>query len=279
MNLTEPPSQPVTRIQPSRGWASLGLHDLLEYRELLGFLASREIKRRYRQMALGPLWLLLVPVANVLVFSLVSGMAGLSSAGLPRPVFILAGVLSWQMFAEATRKSSTSLVNSLDLISKVYFPRIIVPLANLFIGAIDFGVALLVLAAMLLIYGVMPTPAVALLALFVLLALASALVAGLWLGALAVRFRDVGYGIGYVLQVAFFLSPVFYSSSLVSERWRPLYMLNPMAHVIEGFRWTLGAEGYAPGMMLPVSAGLVLLLLVGGAYVFRRMERTVVDYL
>ena len=268
----------VTQIRATRGWTRLGLRDLWEYRELLYFLAWREIKSRYRQMALGPLWLVLVPLANMLVFTFVMRVANIDTKGVPRPLFVLAGILPWQFFAEATRKSSTSLVNNLPVITKVYFPRLLVPLSTVVVGTVDFVVAFLLMIVLMLAYGVAPTVGILSLPAFLALAVATALAVGLWLAAIAVKFRDVGYGITYLLLLWMFLSPVFYPSSLVGGRFYVLYRLNPLVHVIEGFRWGLFGVGHAPGSLAAISTGLVLFLLITGAWVFRRTERTIVDF-
>ena len=276
--MSTPSTQLVTRIRPTRGWTRLGLGEVWEYRELLYFLIWREIRARYRQMALGPLWIVLVPLANMLVFAFFMRVAKIPSDNIPAPLFVLAGLLPWQLFAEATRRSSTSLVTNLPVITKVYFPRLLVPLSAAFVGAVDFCIALLVLLALMLAYGVAPGPMIAVLPLYLVLTLATALAVGLWLAAVAVKFRDVNYGIGYILLLWMFASPVFYPARLVSPPWRHLYELNPMVHVIEGFRWAIFGSGQAPSPMLAVSAGLVLVFLVAGAWVFRRTDRAIVDY-
>lgn len=277
--MTDIAPTPVTRIRPSRGWSAIGIGDLWEYRELLYFLIWREIKGRYRQMALGPVWILLIPLVQMTIFAVVSHFAGIGSDELPRTVFIYSALLPWQLFAEATRKSTTSLVSNLGVISKVYFPRLLVPLAAACAGVVDFAVAFFVLIVLMLVYGLTPTVAVLTLPLFVLLAVGAALAIGLWLAALAVKFRDVGYGVNYVVQALFFLCPVFYSAKIIPERYRWVYRLNPMTNVIEGFRWALFGRGIAPDMMAWISVALVAAFLVSGAYVFRRTERTVVDYI
>jgi len=276
--LSQVSADAVTQIRATRGWTRLGLRDLWEYRELLYFLAWREIKSRYRQMALGPLWLVLVPLANMLVFTFVMRVANIDTKGVPRPLFVLAGILPWQFFAEATRKSSTSLVNNLPVITKVYFPRLLVPLSTVVVGTVDFVVAFLLMIVLMLAYGVAPTVGILSLPAFLALAVATALAVGLWLAAIAVKFRDVGYGITYLLLLWMFLSPVFYPSSLVGGRFYVLYRLNPLVHVIEGFRWGLFGVGHAPGSLAAISTGLVLFLLITGAWVFRRTERTIVDF-
>jgi len=268
----------LTLIRRSKGWAPLGLRDLWEYRELLHFLIWREIRSRYRQMALGPLWVLIIPLANMLIFTLISGAAGISTSGAPRPVFVYTGLVIWQLFSESARKSATSLVTQLPVISKVYFPRLLVPLSASLVGVADFIVALAALVALMLLYGVAPGAAVLALPLFAGLALASALGVGLWLAAVAVRFRDVAYGVNFLLQAWFFCSPVFYPAAIIQGPWRPLYLLNPMTHAIEGFRWCLGCGGQPPGPGLALACAGAAVLVFSGAWIFRRTERTVVDY-
>jgi len=272
------PTTHVTLIRPSKGWASLGLRDLWEYRELLHFLIWREIKSRYRQMALGPLWVLIIPLVNMLIFTLVGGAAGIPTGGAPRPVFVYSGLVLWQLFAEAARKAATSLVTQLPVITKVYFPRLLVPLSASLVGVADFVVALAALVALMAFYGVAPGAPVLALPVCAGLALASALGVGLWLAAVAVRFRDVAYGVNFLLQAWFFCSPVFYPASIIQGPWRPFYLLNPMTHAIEGFRWSLGLGGQAPGPGLALACAGALVLILTGAWVFRRAERTVVDY-
>ena len=266
-------------IRPARGWRSLGLRDLWEYRELLYFLCWREVKSRYRQMALGPLWILLMPLANMLIFSLIFGTwANLPSDDLPYPIFYYAALLPWQLFAASARGSATSLVANLGLISKVYFPRLIIPISTAAVGVLDFAISFLILIGMMAYYGIAPSIGVLLLPAYLLLALAAALAVGLWLAALAVKFRDVGYGVNFLVQFWMFATVIF-PSAQVPGRWQLLYRLNPMQTVIEGFRWSLLGRGHAPDAIQAVTAGAVALLLITGAYVFRRTERTVVDIL
>ena len=268
----------VVEIGPRRGWASLGLAEVWEFRELLYFLIWREVKGRYRQMALGPLWIILKPFVTMVVMSVVFGrVAKLPSEGLPYPLFNYSGLLPWTLFAVATGKSATSLVTNLNVISKVYFPRLVVPTAAVCSGLVDFCMSFLILLAMVFYYGQVPSANIVFLPGFVLLALATALALGLCLATLAVKFRDVGYGVEHALQVLIYLTPVVYPSSLLSEPWRTLYLLNPMAVVIEGFRWSLLGVGQPPTpSMLVVCLGVLAMLFLG-AHLFRRTERTVVD--
>jgi len=270
---------PTIAIQPARGWQALGLRDVWQYRELLYFLCWREIKSRYRQMALGPLWILLMPLANMVIFSVIFGTwAQLPNEGLPYPLFYYAALLPWQLFSVSARSSATSLVSNLGLISKVYFPRLIIPISTAVIGLLDFAMSFTLLLGMMVWYRIVPPPTAVFFPAYLLLAMAAALAVGLWLAALAVKFRDVGYGVGYLLQFWMFATVIF-PSAQVPEHWRLLYRLNPMQTVVEGFRWTLLGRGHAPDVVHGVTAILVLLALVSGAYVFRRTERTVVDIL
>ncbi|MFH1033283.1 MAG: ABC transporter permease [Pseudomonadota bacterium] len=265
-------------ISPRRGWSSLGLAEVWEFRELLFFLIWREVKGRYRQMALGPLWIILKPLVTMVILSVIFGrVAKMPSDGLPYPLFTYSGLLPWTLFAVATGKATTSLVTNLNVISKVYFPRLVVPIAAAASGLVDFFMSFLILLGMVFFYGLTPSPNIIYLPAFLLLGLATALALGLCLATLAVKFRDVGYGVEHMLQVMIYLTPVVYPSSMLSGTWRTLYLLNPMAVVIEGFRWSLLGHGQPPGLAtLGVAAGVLVLLLVG-AMLFRRSERTVVD--
>lgn len=265
-------------IRPSRGWVPLKLADLWEYRELLYFLIWRDVKVRYKQTVLGAAWAIIQPFFTMVVFSVVFGrLAKIPSDGLPYPVFAYCALLPWQLFAHALTESGNSLVASQNLITKVYFPRLVIPLAAVLAGLVDFAIAFLVLLAMMAYYGIAPTAAVATLPLFLLLALTTALGVGLWLSALNVQYRDVRYTIPFLTQFWLFATPVAYPASLVPEPWRAVLGLNPMAGVVEGFRWALLGTAHAPGSMLTVSVVVVLALLVGGLYYFRRMEKTFAD--
>jgi lipopolysaccharide transport system permease protein len=279
--LAAPPGDPGGRIiviRPATGWAPLRLRELWEYRELLYFLTWRDIKVRYKQTALGAAWAIIQPFFTMVVFSVFFGrLARLPSEGVPYPVFTYCALVPWTYFATALTQSSNSLVDHARLITKVYFPRLLVPAAAVIAGLVDLAIAFVVLVGMLLWYGVSPGPAVLLLPLLALLATLTALAVGLWLSALNVQYRDVKYTIPFLVQVWLFVTPVAYSSTLVPERWRPLYALNPMTGVVEGFRWALLGHRTAPGPMLLVSTASVLLLLVGGLFYFRRMEQRFAD--
>ncbi len=269
---------PTLIIRPSQGWVSLRLKELWEYRELLYFLTWRDIKVRYKQTALGAAWAIIQPFFAMVVFSVFFGrLAKIPSDGLPYPIFVYCALLPWQLFAHALTESSNSLVANERLITKVYFPRLVVPLSTVLAGLLDFAIAFLVLIGMLGYYGIVPTVAVFTLPLFLLLAVMTALGVGLWLSALNVQYRDVRYTIPFLTQFWLFATPVAYPSSLVPEPWRALYGLNPMAGVVEGFRWALLGTSQGPGMLLVVSVVVVIGLLAGGLFYFRRMEKTFAD--
>ncbi len=268
----------VLRVQPSRGWVSLKLGELWAYRELLYFLVWRDIKVRYKQTALGALWAVIQPFFTMVVFSLFFGrLAGVKSDNVPYPIFAYAALVPWTFFANGLSESSNSLVGSANLIKKVYFPRLAVPAAAVLAGLVDFAVAFTVLVGMMLYYGVALTANALWLPVFLLLALATALGAGLWLSALNVQFRDVRYVVPFAVQFWLFATPIAYPSSLLPEPWRTVYGLNPMAGVVEGFRWALLGTETRPGAMATLSALAALLLLAGGAFYFRRMEKTFAD--
>lgn len=276
-NLPDPPI-PVTVIRPSRGWVSLKLHDLWEYRELLFFLAWRDVSVRYKQTVLGAAWAIIQPFFTMIVFSIFFGrLAQIPSDGVPYPVFSYTALLPWQYFATAMANSSNSLVGSANLLSKVYFPRLIIPMASILPAVVDFALAFVVLLGMMLFYGIVPTWNVVWLPLFLLLALVTALGVGLWLSAMNVEYRDIRYTVPFITQFWMFASPVVYASSMVPEQWRWLYAINPMVGVIEGFRWALLGTDTAPGPMIAVSTVAALALLVSGAFYFRRMEKTFAD--
>jgi len=270
----------VTRIEPDRGWSFVNLKELWAYQDLIYLLVWREIKGRYRQMALGPLWIVIQPLMSIVVFSLVFGrLAQIPSEGVPYPIFAYTALLPWQLFSTAVSKSASSLVANMNIISKVYFPRMVVPIASVFTGVVDFGMSFGILLGMMLFFGTSPTLAVVLLPLYLLLAIAVALGVGLWLASLSVRFRDVSFAITYLVQLWFYATPVVYPSSLVPDRWLLLYRLNPMTEVIDGFRWALLSRGHAPDSVTVFVVLEVLVLLISGAIVFRRTEGSIVDLL
>jgi lipopolysaccharide transport system permease protein len=269
---------PVTRVTPPAGLARLELSELVEYRELIAFLIWRDIKVRYKQTTLGVLWAWLQPVLTMIVFTVVFGrLARLPSDGLPYPIFTLAALLPWQLFSSAVSGSANSLVGSGSLITKVYFPRLIVPLSSVLATLVDFAVSFVVLLVLMAYYRIAPTGHVLYLPLFIVLALAASFAAGLWCSALNVRYRDVQYVLPFVLQVWLFVSPVGYSASLVkSPLARVAFGLNPMTGVIQGFRWSLlGAA--PPGWLTLPSVVIVGALLVSGLLFFKRMEQSFAD--
>lgn len=269
---------PVVFLRPSGRFTRLNLRDLWEYRDLLYFLVWRDIKVRYKQTALGAAWAILQPVLTMVAFSIFFGrLAKVPSDGIPYPVFVYAALLPWTLFAYSMTEASNSLVGSQNLITKVYFPRLVIPLAAVLGGLVDFAISFAVLILLMIFYGIRPTLAILTIPLFILLVVATALGVGLWLAALNVRYRDVRYTIPFLTQFWLYLTPVAYPSSLISARWRTLYGLNPMAGVVEGFRWALLGKKEAPGPMLAVSAVVVVALLIGGLYYFRRLESTFAD--
>jgi lipopolysaccharide transport system permease protein len=269
---------PVLRIEPSTGWVSLKLHELWEYRELLYFLIWRDVKVRYKQTLLGAAWAIIQPVCTMVVFSLFFGrLANVPSDGIPYPVFSYTALIPWTFFANGLSKASNSLVHSANLIKKVYFPRLAVPIASVLGCIVDLVISFTVLVGMLLYYGIVPTVHVLWLPLFLLLALVTCLGVALWLSALHVQFHDVQYVVPFLTQLWLFLTPIAYPSTLLSAPWRTLYGINPMVGVVEGFRWALLGTDTAPGPIITVSTLVALVLLVSGGLYFRRMERTFAD--
>jgi lipopolysaccharide transport system permease protein len=269
---------PTIRIAPSHGWVSLKLHELVEYRELLYFLVWRDVKVRYKQTALGAAWAIIQPFFTMVVFSLFFGkLAAVPSDGIPYPIFSYAALVPWTFFATGLTQASNSLVGSANLLRKVYFPRLTIPIATVLSGVVDFALAFLVLLGMMAFYGLAPTMNVLWLPFFLLLALVTALGVGLWLSAMNVQFRDVRYVVPFLTQFWLFVTPVAYPSSLLAEPWRTLYALNPMVGVVEGFRWALLDTDTQPGAMIVASSVTAVVLLVSGAFYFRRMERTFAD--
>ena len=268
----------VIVIEPSPGWIRLNLPELLQYRELVFFLAWRDVKVRYRQTVLGALWAILQPVVTMLVFSLFFGrLAKVPSDGVPYPIFSYAALVPWTLFATGLTQASNSLVSGANLLRKVYFPRLVMPIASVLVGVVDFLLAFMVLLGMMFFYGFVPTIAVLSIPLFFLLTVTTSLGAGLWLAAFNVRFRDVRYVIPFLVEIWLLATPIAYPSSLLSESWRTVYALNPLVGVVEGFRWALLGTDTAPGPMILVSSAAALVLLGSGLFVFRRMERNLAD--
>lgn len=273
-----PVSSIVTRIEPPRGLFHLRLAELWAYRELLYFFVWRDVKVRYKQTAVGVLWVILQPLLTMAVFTLFFGrLAKLPSEGLPYPVFYFAALVPWMYFNYALANATNVVVENQRMITKVFFPRLVLPLSSVLSGLVDFAIGFTVLIGVTLYYGIRPSPSDLLLPLFLLLAVFTALGVGLWLSALNALYRDVKYVIPFLLQFWMFASPVAYPSSLVPARWRWLYGLNPMTGVIDGFRWALTGHGHAPAASLYVSVAAVLLILFGGLVFFQRMEGTVAD--
>jgi lipopolysaccharide transport system permease protein len=269
---------PVTRVKTPGRWPRLRLKELWEYRDLLYFLAWRDIKVRYKQTVLGAAWAILQPALATIVFSIFFGkLAKVSSDEVPYPVFVYTALLPWQLFAFCLTESANCLVGSQNLIKKVYFPRLVIPFSTVLAGLVDFGVSFLVLIVLLLFYRIPVTASIVVLPLLLLFVIAAALSVGLWLSALNVKFRDVRYTLPFLTQIWMFATPVVYSSKLVPPQWRALYGLNPMAGVVEGFRWALLGSRTEIGLQVWVSVGVVLLLLSGGTVYFRRMESTFAD--
>jgi lipopolysaccharide transport system permease protein len=276
LRLTGVDGLPRVRIAPTKGWASLNLAELWEYRELLYFLIWRDLKVRYKQTALGASWAIIQPFFTMVVFSVFFGrFAKIPSDGVPYPIFSFAALVPWTFFAHGLTQASNSLVGS--TIKKVYFPRLMLPISAVASGIVDFVLAFIVLVGMMLYYGLVPTVNILWLPLLLLLALITSLGVGLWLAAMNAQYRDVRHVVPFLIQVWLFATPIAYPSTLLPEPWRTLYVLNPMVGVVEGFRWGLLQTDTAPGPVIGVSILIALALLVGGAFYFRRMERTFAD--
>ena len=273
---TESPS--VTVIRSSRGWGFPNFREVWRYRELLYFLVWRDVKVRYKQTLLGAAWAVIQPLFTMVVFSIFFGrFAKVPTDGLPYPIFAYSALIPWYYFARSLSQSGGSLVREQRLITKVYFPRLITALSPMFSGLVDFSIAFLVLIGMMIRYKMKPTIGVLALPLWIILAMMTALAMGMWLSALNVKYRDIRHIIPFLTQLWLFSTPIAYSSSMVPEKWRLIYGLNPMAGVVEGFRWgLLGQKPPSPQMLL-ISAGGVVLLLIGGLLYFRRTEKTFAD--
>ena len=271
-------NRPVTIVIPPKGWSALNLGELWHYRELLYFLIWRDVKVRYKQTAIGAAWAILQPFLTMVIFSVIFGeLVRVPSDGVPYPVFSFAALLPWTFFATALNRSSASLIYDANLISKVYFPRLIVPVAAVLAPLVDFAIAFTILLGMMLFYGIVPGTVALTLPLFLGLALLTALGLGFWLSALNVKYRDIGYVIPFLIQAWLFVTPVVYPSTIIPERWRLLYGLNPMAGVVEGFRWALLDTESTPGVLIIVSTIVVVVLFVAGLFYFRRMENEFAD--
>ncbi|MBZ0319429.1 MAG: ABC transporter permease [Anaerolineae bacterium] len=270
---------PHLRIQPSHGWVSLKLGELWEYRELLYFLTWRDVKVRYKQTVLGASWAIIQPFFTMIVFSLFFGnLAKVPSDGIPYPIFSYTALVPWTFFSYGLQQSSNSLVISANLLKKIYFPRLVIPISSILSGIVDFALAFAVLIVMMLLYGIFPTVNLIFLPLFLLLTFITSLGVGMWLSAMNVQFRDVRYTVPFITQFWMFATPIAYPSSLIkNDLLQMIYGLNPMTGVVEGFRWVLLDTDTAPGPIIVVSTLAAVALLVSGTYYFRRMEKSFAD--
>ncbi|MFX0198629.1 MAG: ABC transporter permease [Candidatus Hodarchaeota archaeon] len=269
---------PVVFIKPSRGWVLPQMRDVWAYRELLYFLVWRDLKVRYKQTVLGALWAVIKPFSMMVIFSIFFGnFAKIPSEGIPYPIFAYAALLPWSYFAQSLNACSNSIVGNSHLITKVYFPRLIIPISSILSGLVDFAISFSVLLAMMFYYQIIPTLLSLLLPLLILMAMATALGAGLWLSALNVQYRDIRFTLSFLVQFWFFATPVVYPSRLVPERWRFIYSLNPMVGVVEGFRGVLLGKGQLDWPMVIVSIIVIASFVITGSYYFRRMEKGFAD--
>jgi lipopolysaccharide transport system permease protein len=269
--------EPTVKIRPPRKWVPVDFHELWEYRELLYSFVGRDLKVRYKQTALGFLWAIIQPLFLMVVFSLFFGrLAKIPSEGIPYPLFSFAALIPWTLFAEGLTRSTTSVLHNAGIMTKVYFPRLIMPISGILSPLVDFAIAFVILLLMMVYYGYVPTIAIVLLPLFILLAIMTSLAVGLWFSALNVKYRDFQYTIPFIIQIWLFVSPVVYPASMVPQQLQFLYALNPMVGVIEGFRWALLGTN-PPTAMILISVGVVVLLLIGGLFYFKRMEQYFAD--
>ncbi|HME44457.1 MAG TPA: ABC transporter permease [Syntrophorhabdales bacterium] len=268
----------VTAIRPSKGFSSLGLRDLWEYRELAYFLVWRDIKVRYKQTAIGAAWVILQPLLTMLIFTLIFGiLVRVPSEGLPYSVFVYTALVPWSYFSEAVSRGGLSLVANTNLISKVYFPRLVIPISSVVTPVIDFVLSFFILLGLIAWFNIKPTWAIATLPVFLLLTIVTAFAVSIWFSAVNVKYRDVGYTIPFLIQFWMFASPIVYPISIIPARWRPIYSLNPLVGVVEGFRWALLGKESPNFWAMGISVAGVLILLAGGILYFRRMERTFAD--
>ena len=278
--MSSAPSEPITIIEPTKGWLSLNLREVWRYRELLQLLVWRNTVVRYKQSVVGIGWAIIKPVTSMIIFSIILGrVAKLPSDGIPYPIFTYVALLPWNYFAGCLSGSSGSLVGGAGIVSKVYFPRLILPLSTLFTGLVNFCISFTVLIGMMIWYRdqITVTWGIVLLPAFLLLAMMTALAVGLWLSSFMVKYRDVGHLLGYIAQVWMYLTPVAYTSTLVPARWRLVYGLNPMAGVVDGFRWALLGRSQPHWGALALGTAVTIVILIGGLYYYRRTERTFVD--
>jgi lipopolysaccharide transport system permease protein len=271
---------PWLRIQPSRGWAALNLGELWQYRELIFFLAWRDVKVRYKQTVIGVAWVLLQPLAMMAVFWLIFGrIAKLESDGMPYPLFVLVALIPWQFFSRVIAESTNSLITDQRLITKVYFPRLVVPIATALTALVDFTLAMGLVGVLMLVFGVVPGSSILLLPLLIVLMFAAALGVGFWLSALNVEYRDVMHAVPFLVQFWFFVTPVVYSTSVLPEGWGYLFSFNPMTAVVEGFRWSMLGAGDGFSIHSAISSSIAIGLFITGIIWFRRRERSFVDQL
>jgi lipopolysaccharide transport system permease protein len=265
-------------IKPSEGWVSLKLGELWDYRELSYFLIWRDLKIRYKQTVLGAFWAILQPLLTMVIFSLFFGkLAQVPSDGIPYPIFSYSALVPWTFFANGLLQASNTLVVNANMVKKIFFPRLILPISAVLAGIVDFVLAFFVLLLMMFYFKIYPTSNIIWLPFFLLLALITSLGTGFWFSAMNAQFRDIRYIVPFIIQAWMFLTPIAYPSSLIPEPWRTIYGINPMAGVVEGFRWALLGSDTEPGMMTLVSSLVAVLLLIGGAFYFRRMEKTFAD--
>lgn len=277
-SLASKSSSEVVLLRPSRGWNPLNLHELWAFRELIYFLTWRDIKVRYKQTVLGAAWAILQPLINMVVLSFIFGnLAKLSTDNIPRPIFTFTALLPWGLFSKALADAGRSMLANRSMITKVYFPRLIIPLSSVLGGLVDFVIQFAILLGMMFYYRITPTGAVWSLLFFVLLSLATAFGFGLWLSALNVLYRDVGYILPFLTQIWMLVTPVAYSAKVVPAEYQFLYALNPMVGVVEGFRWALLGARPPDSLTLAVSTVISVIVLISGMYYFRRMERTFAD--
>ena len=269
---------PTIIIRPSTGWTALNLRDLWVYRELVFFMIWRDLKVRYKQTLLGATWAIIQPVMTMLVFNfLFTKVAKVPTEGIPYPIFSFTALLPWGLFTTALNTASRSLTANTSMVSKVYFPRLVLPIASVLAGLVDFAIAFVLLIGMMVYYRITPTLAIWTLPLFMLLAIITALGVALWLSAINVKYRDVNYALPFLTNFWLFITPVAYSANVISQKWQLVYSLNPMAGVVNGFRWALLGAKTVLGPALAVSVGISLIVLISGLFYFRNMERTFAD--
>ncbi len=273
------PEPTTVYIRPASGLAALNLRDLWTYRELIYFMIWRDLKVRYKQTLLGAAWAVIQPLLTMLVFNfLFNNVAKLPSDGIPYPIFSYTALLPWGLFSTALNNASRSLTSNHNMITKIYFPKLILPMASVLAGLVDFAIAFVILIGLMIYYHVTPSlTALWAVPVFLLLSIITALGAALWLSAINVKYRDVGYALPFLTQFWMFITPVAYSSKVISEQWQIVYALNPMAGVVNGFRWALLGAGNPPDMLVAISTGIALIVLFTGLIYFRNMERTFAD--